>query len=122
LLSFGGDEVDTRCWGPPPGTNSNITGSYSFDPDIWKWLQANGNLSSVGFRDMGSYNPATMQHYLVRTASCITIAQISHFSLLFSAAILQIAPAPSDFNRIIMQFAVCSIIWYIPAPRQHHLT
>eukprot|EP01046_Picozoa_sp_COSAG06_P000426 COSAG06_NODE_12_length_35417_cov_270.698992_8_plen_99_part_00 len=32
------------------------------------------------------------------TANCIIIAQIFHFSPLFSAAILQIAPAPSDFQ------------------------
>ena len=28
FFHLGGDEVDTRPWGPPPGTNVNITGSY----------------------------------------------------------------------------------------------
>jgi hexosaminidase len=64
FFHFGGDEVDTRCWGPPPGTNTNISGNYSYDVQIWNWLMANGNLSTVGFRDMGNYNPTTMQHYL----------------------------------------------------------
>ena len=32
------------------------------------------------------------------TANCIIIAQILYFSLLFSGAILQIAPAQSDFQ------------------------
>ena len=44
------------------------------------------------------------------TANCIIIAQILHFSLLFSGAVLQTAPAQSDFQSeigaIIMQFAV----------------
>ena len=64
FFHFGGDEVDTRCWGPPPGTNANISGNYGVDLQIWSWLKANGNLSTVGYRDMGSYNPTTMQHYL----------------------------------------------------------
>lgn len=61
FFHLGGDEVDTRCWGPPPGTNANISGTYGFDIGIWEWLKANGNLSYVGFRDMGNYNPTTMQ-------------------------------------------------------------
>ena len=35
---------------------------------------------------------------IVNIANCIIIAQILHFSLLFSGAILQIAPAQSDFQ------------------------
>ena len=53
FFHFGGDEVDTRCWGPPPGTSPNITGDYPYDPKIWAWLQSTGNLSDIGLRDLG---------------------------------------------------------------------
>ena len=35
---------------------------------------------------------------IVNIANCIIIVQILHFSLLFSATILQITPAQSDFQ------------------------
>ena len=33
---FGGDETDTRCWGPPPGTSPNITGDYPWNERVWQ--------------------------------------------------------------------------------------
>ena len=53
---FGGDEVDTRCWGPPPGTHPNITGTYPWNERVWKWLQAR-NLSGIGSRDIHGFGP-----------------------------------------------------------------
>ena len=64
FFHFGGDEVDTRCWGPPAGENVNITGTYPIDPQIWAWLKATGNLSAISFRDMNGYGGKHYQYYL----------------------------------------------------------
>ena len=64
FFHFGGDEVDTRCWGPPSGGSPNISGSYEVDMGIWRWLQSQGNLSTIGVRDLGSYGVGKYNYYL----------------------------------------------------------
>ena len=59
-----GDEVDTRCWGPPNGASPNITGEYEVDMQIWRWLQSHGNLSTIGVRDLGDYGVGKYNYYL----------------------------------------------------------
>ena len=54
---FGGDETDTRCWGPPPGTNINVTGTYPWNERVWHWLQQH-DLAGFGNRTtLGPYGP-----------------------------------------------------------------
>ena len=64
FFHFGGDEVDTRCWGPPSGGSPNISGSYEVDMQIWRWLLSQGNLSTIGARDLGSYGVGKYNYYL----------------------------------------------------------